>query len=140
MTQMPDKTAKAAVIGSGIMGLTVGYELLKKGYDVSIFEKDDRVGGMSASFNFNGLSIERYYHFVCKPDQPLFELLKELNIFHALKWKNTKMGYFYNGRLYKWGNPFYLLAFPKMDMVSKIRYGLHISSTARMKQFDKLDK
>ena len=65
MTQISEKTAKVAVIGSGIMGLTVGYELLKKGYRVSIFEKDDSVGGMSASFDFNGLSIERYYHFVC---------------------------------------------------------------------------
>jgi protoporphyrinogen oxidase len=66
------KKPKVAVVGAGIMGLTAALELLKEGYNVTIFEKDDRVGGMSASFDFNGLTIERYYHFICKPDTHYF--------------------------------------------------------------------
>ena len=108
-----------AVIGAGPMGLMCAYELSKRGYQVTIFEKDDRIGGMSASFDFNGMKIERYYHYICGPDKPLFDLLKEFKIGNKLKWTNTKMGFFYEGHLYNWGTPFDLLLFPKIDILSK---------------------
>lgn len=37
---------KVAVIGSGPAGITVAFELAKKGYDVTIFEKNERIGGI----------------------------------------------------------------------------------------------
>ncbi len=130
---------KVAIIGAGVMGLSCAYELLKQGYKVTVFEADDRIGGMSASFDFDGLRIERYYHFVCRPDYPLFDLLKELNIFDALKWVETKMGFYYEGKLFKWGNPLYLLAFPELDMISKLRYGIHVFLSTRRKSWKDLD-
>jgi len=36
---------KIAILGAGIAGLTAGYELRKAGYDVTILEARDRVGG-----------------------------------------------------------------------------------------------
>jgi monoamine oxidase len=38
---------KVVVLGAGVSGLTVGYELNKLGYDVSILEARDRVGGVN---------------------------------------------------------------------------------------------
>ena len=63
---------KCVIVGAGPMGLMAARELLKRGHAVTICERDDRIGGMSASFNFDGLEIERYYHFICKTDFPLF--------------------------------------------------------------------
>jgi len=137
---MLKKAKKIAVIGAGPMGLACAYELLKDHHQVDVYEKDDRIGGMSASFDFDGLTIERYYHFICIPDTPLFDLLKELNIFEQLRWKNTKMGFFYNGELYKWGDPFHLLTFPKLGLISKLRYALHIFYTKNISNWDKLDQ
>lgn len=115
---------KVAVIGAGPMGLAVAYYLLKQGKHVVVYEAASKIGGMSASFDFEGLQIERYYHFVCAMDEPLFDLLKELNIEDKLCWQETKMGFYYDGQLYEWGNPIALLKFPKLDMISKFRYGL----------------
>ena len=131
---------KIAVIGAGPMGLACAYELLKNKHQVDIYEKDDRIGGMSASFNLDGINIERYYHFICRTDTPLFDLLKELNIFEELCWKKTKMGFFYDGVLYKWGNPIHLLTFPKLDFISKLRYALHVFFIGKVNNWDKLDQ
>ena len=57
------------------MGLAAAYQLLKLGHEVELFEADRQLGGMSASFMFDGIKIERYYHFICKADQPLFDML-----------------------------------------------------------------
>ena len=64
---MADKK-NIAVLGGGPMGLVVAWQLLKQGHTVSIFEAGDRVGGMTASFDFDGLRIERFFHFLCATD------------------------------------------------------------------------
>jgi protoporphyrinogen oxidase len=136
---MTEKKRHFAVIGSGPMGLMAAIDLLRAGHAVDVYERDDRIGGMSASFDFDGLQIERYYHFVCKTDQPLFTLLAELGLSDKLKWTDTKMGYFYDGTLYKWGTPFALLTFPKLDLISKLRYALQVMVTKSITDWRKLD-
>lgn len=133
------KNNHIAIIGAGVMGLACAYELLKKGYAVDIYEADDRTGGMSAHFDFDGLSLERFYHFVCKPDQTLFDYLEELGLSDKLKWVPTKMGYFYEGKLYPWGNPLALLTFPKLGLISKLRYGIHMFYCTKIKNWQSLD-
>lgn len=134
------QSQKTVVLGAGPMGLMVAMELLKKGHQVDIYERDDRIGGMSASFNFDGLNIERYYHFICKTDFPLFTLLDELNLSDKLRWTDTKMGFYYNGRLYKWGTPTALLTFDGLGWISKFRYGLHAMYTKGIKDWRPYDR
>ena len=71
-------TKRIAVLGAGPMGLAVAYELTKNGYCPVIFEADDRVGGMTASFDFGGLDIERYYHFHCTSDTGFLKMLEDV--------------------------------------------------------------
>ena len=102
---------KISVLGAGPMGLAVGYFLSQKGYEVEIFEADSEIGGMAASFDFEGLSIERYYHFHCLSDTGFLTVLKELDLEDKMVWRNTKMGYFYKKEVHEWGNPMALLKF-----------------------------
>ena len=83
---------KIAVLGAGPMGLAVAYQLHKNGNKPVIFEADDRVGGMTAMFDFNGLDIERYYHFHCTSDEGFLNILDELDIKDRLILKKTKNG------------------------------------------------
>ena len=116
--------AKVAVIGAGAMGLATAYYALKAGHKVVVYEADRIPGGMAAHFDFGGLSIERYYHFVCKADLPTFELMAELGISDRMRWVRTRMGLFIQGHMYDWGNPIALLKFPHLSIVDKFRYGL----------------
>lgn len=129
-----------AVLGAGPMGLMAAMELLKAGHEVDVYERDDRIGGMSASFDFDGLEIERYYHFVCKTDHPLFALLAELGISDTLHWTDTKMGLYCDGRLYKWGTPFALLGFDKLGWIDKLRYAWHVMRTKNIMDWRELDR
>jgi protoporphyrinogen oxidase len=122
------------------MGLMAAIELLDHGHKVDVYERDDRVGGMSAAFDFDGLQIERYYHFVCKTDTPLFELLQRYGLSDRLHWTDTKMGYFYNGRLFPWGTPLALLRFPHLGPISKFRYAVHVMYTKSIRDWGRLDR
>lgn len=122
------------------MGLAVAYQLIKEGYQPTVFESDDRVGGMTACFDFDGIDIERYYHFHCTSDTAFFEVLKELNIEDQLQWVNTKMGYWYNGELQDWGNPFALLKFKGLSLIGKFRYGLHAFLATKRDDWKPLEK
>ena len=115
-----------AVVGAGPMGLAAAYELAKRGVQVTVFERDDRIGGMSAHVDFDGTRLERYYHFVCAPDECTFAYLKEFGLEDRLRWRDTHMGFFYDGRLYDWGHPLGLLKFPALSLLEKVRYGLHV--------------
>lgn len=131
---------KVAVIGAGVMGLAAAYHLLKRGHDVDVFEADSRAGGMAAHFDLGGLSIERFYHFICKSDGETFALLKELDLGAAMRWRATSMGYFYQGRHYAWGDPFSLLKFPHLNLLSKIRYGLMVFLATKRTDWSRLDR
>jgi protoporphyrinogen oxidase len=112
------------VLGAGAMGLAAAYRALALGHRVTLIEAAPEPGGMMAHFDLQGLSIERYYHFVCKSDEPTFLLMKELGIGDLMRWRRTSMAYFMDGRLHRWGDPVSLLRFPHLTFFEKIRYGL----------------
>lgn len=131
---------KIAVLGAGPMGLAVAYQLVKDGYTPVIYEADDRVGGMTAAFDFGGLTIERYYHFHCTSDNGFFNVLKELGIEEKLHWVETKMGFYHKGKVSPWGNPMALLKFPNLSLIAKFRYGLHAFLCTKRKNWLPLDE
>jgi protoporphyrinogen oxidase len=130
---------KTVIIGAGTMGLAAAYYALRAGHDVDVVEADSVAGGMAAHFDFDGLSLERFYHFVCKADATTFQLLTDLGIGDRMRWRGTSMAYWIDGRLYKWGDPIALLRFPKLDLVSKIRTGLQMFFTTKRRSFDDLE-
>lgn len=131
---------RIAVLGAGPMGLAVAYQLALDGYEPVLFEADDRVGGMTATFDFGGLEIERYYHFHCTSDHAFLQLLDELGIEDQIRWTETKMGYWYQERLQPWGNPVALLKFRGLSFMAKFRYGLHAFLSTKRDDWSSLDK
>ncbi len=133
------KNKKIAVLGAGPMGLAVAYQLARDGYKPVIFEADDRIGGMTAAFDFSGLMIERYYHFHCISDHALLKVLDELSLSHQIHWVETKMGYWFKGKLQPWGNPIALLRFKGLSLAAKFRYGLHAFLCTKRNDWKPLD-
>lgn len=130
---------RIAVLGAGPMGLAVAYQLARDGHRPVVFEADDRLGGMAACFDFGGVRIERYYHFHCTSDSAFLQVLGELGLSQKMHWAETKMGYWYQGRLQAWGNPVALLRFQGLGLVAKIRCAAHAFLAIHRRDWRPLD-
>lgn len=72
-------TKRVAVIGGGISGLTTAYLLKKKGYNVTVFEAADTVGGNVQTVTRDGFTIEQGPNSLLK--SPRFvDLVKSLKL------------------------------------------------------------
>jgi protoporphyrinogen oxidase len=131
--------SRVIVIGAGAMGLAAAYHALRRGHAVTVLEAAPEAGGMAAHFDLGGLSIERYYHFVCKADRATFDLLAQLGIGERMRWVPTSMGYYIDGKLHPWGDPISLLTFPKLSLIEKLRYGAMMFFSVRRRDWRSLE-
>ena len=71
---------KVVIIGAGPAGLTAGYYLLKnsKDYEVVIIEKDNQVGGISKTINYNGNRMDLGGHRFFSKDDRVNELWQKI--------------------------------------------------------------
>ena len=133
---------RIAVIGAGPMGLILAYYLRDLARPV-VFEADPKPGGMSASFDFDGVLIEKYYHFINLPDKHLFRLLDEFGMRAELRWTPTRMGFYRRGpagpALHAWGDPIALLRLRGIPLVTRLRYGFHAFCCKFIKDLTPLD-
>lgn len=132
--------ANVVVIGAGAMGLAAAHRAVTLGHQVTVVEAAPEAGGMAAHFDLKGMSIERFYHFVCKADAPTFALLDELGIGSKMRWVPTSMGYYTKGALHPWGDPLSLLRFPHLTLIEKIRYGLLMFISTKRDSWDVLER
>ncbi len=127
--------SRIVVLGAGPMGLAAAHRAVTLGHEVDLIEADKKPGGMAAHFDFGGLSIERFYHFVCKSDLPTFALMDELGIGDRMRWVKTSMAYYTHGKVHRWGDPLALLAYPHLNPLEKLRYGLQVFRATRAEDF-----
>ena len=67
------------VLGGGISGCSVAYYLTRKGYDVSIIEQADHVGGLCSSYEYGGVNYEFGPHICYASDNTAsYELFHKL--------------------------------------------------------------
>lgn len=121
------------------MGLATAYHAAKAGHQVEVFEAAPEAGGMAAHFDLQGLSIERFYHFVCKTDKDTFALMADLGIADKIRWRNTSMGLFSGNRLRAWGNPVALLTYPEISVLSRLRYAWFALVSVRRERWDSIE-
>lgn len=79
------------IIGAGIGGLTAGAFLAKQGYNVTIFEKENTVGGRTLSIKGNEISLDEYkkllarFHMNIAFAEPSIETIFSKNMLNGYK-------------------------------------------------------
>lgn len=88
------------ILGAGVTGLTLAYELLKKGQKVELIEKDSNVGGLAKTFFWKGRDIDLGPHIYHTPDKDIQEYWENEfdGLFHKRDhWsKNLKNGEYFD--------------------------------------------
>ena len=131
---------RVAVMGAGVSGLATAYYLGRAGAAVEVFEAEEEPGGLARSFTHDGLTVERYYHFLCRPDVELIALAGELGLGDRLRWRRTRTSFFYRGRLYPFTSPADLLRFSPIPFWSRMLMGLNTLQWTRLQDWHHLDE
>ena len=114
------------VIGGGLAGLTAAYDLARAGQRVTLIDNAPALGGLASSLTLNGETVENFYHFICRSDRHLVDLVNEIGLSDQLHWRHTQTSFYHDGRLYGFGTPIDLLRFSAVPFTQRMRFGLHI--------------
>jgi protoporphyrinogen oxidase len=130
---------RAAIIGGGVTGLSIAYELAKKGHRPTVFERDARIGGLAGSFRVGDTWLEKFYHHIFKSDTAVLGWIDELGLRDRLIWRTSPMGFFHRGRIHRFGTPLELLRFSPLSLVERIKLGFAVLHFQRMEDWSELD-
>ena len=131
---------KIAIIGAGYSGLTIAKELRKQNHDITIYEKEDHVGGMVSTIDIFNTKLEKYYRHIFKSDEDVINLINELGLSNELIWPSTKMGYLSNNNIYEFGTPISLLKFNELSFIEKMKFGFNVLHIKTINNYKKLEK
>jgi len=129
-----------AIIGAGIIGMTLALRLSSQGYQVTLIEADDEIGGLLRPQRIGEYSWDRFYHVICLSDSNLLGLLRELGLKDHIHRKPTKTGFFAQGRLYSLSNIVEFLAFPPLKLIDKMRLAWTIFYVSKIKSWRRLER
>ena len=131
---------KIGIIGGGIMGLSLGYFLTRKGAEVEVFEASPVLGGLAGPTELpDGTTVDRFYHTILPSDRHLFELCAELGIVDKLRFRATRTGFFYRGRIHSMNNILEFLRFPPLGWVDRFRLGLTVVAAQLVRDWHRLE-
>ena len=128
------------IIGGGLLGMTLALRLSQQGYKVTIFESGVKPGGLTSSWELDGVTWDRFYHVILMSDVNTRRLLEEIGLDKEFKWVETKTGFYSGGKLYSMSNLIEFFKFPPINLIDKFRLGLTILAASRIKNWQKLEK
>ena len=114
---------RVGIIGGGAAGLAAAYELTKGGHYAEVFEQAPFLGGQASTFEVGGGQLERGYHHLFVSDTDMVELIHELGLGHKLAWLESKVGLFYDGKIWDFSTPLDLLRFSPLTLLQRLRLG-----------------
>ncbi|PZC48780.1 MAG: Protoporphyrinogen oxidase/Glycine/D-amino acid oxidase (deaminating) [Chloroflexi bacterium] len=130
---------KVGIIGGGALGLGAAWELVQQGHQPVVYERAPFLGGQASTFDVGGAPLERAYHHLFTSDTAILELAEEVGLGHKMRWIDSKMGIFRNGKIYKFVTPTDLLKFSAIPLIDRIRMGFVALYLSRYKNWRKLE-
>jgi protoporphyrinogen oxidase len=137
---LAENSQKIAIIGSGFLGLTLALRLAEAGKNVTVFESANEIGGLASVWNLGDVVWDKHYHVTLLSDLRLRKILAEIGLENELEWRETKTGFYTDGKLVSMSNTLEFLRFPPLDLISKFRLGGTIFYASRINDWKKLEQ
>lgn len=128
-----------AVIGGGVSGVACALALAKtEKFEITLYEKELQLGGLNSWYQWQDVICDRYYHVILPADDLMIEFLGQLGLESQLFWKESKSGFFGNGKLVSFSSAMDFIRFPFLSFWQKIRLGMGILYSSRIRDPRKL--
>lgn len=128
-----------AVVGAGILGMTLALRLREQGKQVTLIESASETGGLASAWKIGSVAWDRFYHVTLLSDLRVREILRELQLEQDMRWVETRTGFYTNGRLLSMSNTLEFLRFPPLNLLEKLRLGATIFHASKLKDWKKLE-
>ncbi|MCC7034867.1 MAG: NAD(P)/FAD-dependent oxidoreductase [Acidobacteria bacterium] len=113
-----------AVVGGGIMGISLAYVLARQGIAADVFEASPVLGGLAGPLVLDdGVEVDRFYHAILSSDGHLRALCTELGIESALRFKQTTSAFFLDDGLHSMNSLIEFLLFRPLSPYQRLRLG-----------------
>jgi protoporphyrinogen oxidase len=91
------------IIGAGVAGMSAAWDLANAGHTVTIFEAEDKPGGLAGGFKDPSWdwTLEKFYHHWFETDKDLLELTEEMGVRDQVIFPRPKTSYWIDGKLYR---------------------------------------
>lgn len=132
--------SSVAVIGGGIMGVTLAYHLSRQGFNVTVYERGDNLGGLASYMLYDGARLDRFYHTILSSDLSMQRLIEESGVKDRLHFTATKQGFYDNGQIYPFNTPVDFLLFPPLNLFQRFRLGLQVIYAQFESRWEKMDE
>jgi protoporphyrinogen oxidase len=129
-----------AIIGGGMMGMTLALRLREAGCDTTLIEAAPTPGGLVGGQAIGGYTWDRFYHVTLLSDRHLHSLLEELGLDGLLQWGTTRTGFFTDGQLRSLSNSVEFLTFPGLSLVDKLRLAATVLHASRVRDWRPLER
>jgi protoporphyrinogen oxidase len=129
-----------AVVGGGLLGMQLAARLRVAGNAVTLIEAAPHLGGLADAWQLGEVTWDRHYHVLLLSDLRTRALLDSLGLGNDVEWRQTKTGFYTDGRHYSMSNSVEFLRFPPLGLVDKFRLGATIFAASKIKDWKKLEK
>ena len=114
---------QVAIVGGGVLGLTLAHRLSARGHRVTLLEAEPRLGGLACAHDYGRFTWDRFYHCILPQDSATLGLVRELGLEASLRWSRTGTGYYGDGRMFDMNGNADFARFPLLSLVDKARLG-----------------
>lgn len=133
------KQERWAIVGGGLLGMTLARRLAQQGKSVTLFEGAPHLGGLAGAWQLGDITWDRHYHVTLLSDTRLRALLAELSLEQEMKWVETRTGFYTDGQLFSMSDTMEFLRFPPLSLPDKLRLGATIFYASRVKDWRRLE-
>jgi protoporphyrinogen oxidase len=118
---------KIIIIGAGFGGLSAAYDLIRKGFQVVVYDGGEQPGGLASGFREPEWewSVEKFYHHWFASDRHILGLIDELGLSDKVLFPRPYTVMYHKEKFYPFDSILKMALFPGLGWgISKIRFGL----------------
>ncbi len=140
MSCQPSEKNSIAIVGGGVLGLTLALRLAEQGEKVTLLEAAEDLGGLASAWTIGNVTWDRHYHVTLLSDAQTRGLLADLDLESDMRWVQTRTGFYVDGKLHSFSSSLDFLKFPPLSLVDKFRLGWTIFWASRLTDWRALEQ